>query len=239
MLNIEDILFIDIETATLKKDYDSLPESLRKHWDKKSKILQSRSEAIIDEASYYKEKAAIYAEFGKIVCISIGCFRQEAGEWRFVLKSIVDKEEKVLLKQFYESSEKFTMQHPSFKICGHNIKEFDIPFLCRRMIIHALPLPAALQLQGMKPWEVPHLDTLELWKFGDYKNFTSLALLADILNIPTPKDDIDGSMVSALFWEEGDLDRISTYCMKDVFTTAKIYLRLIGRTDIEATPYYL
>jgi len=239
MLNIEDILFIDIETATLKKDYISLPESLRMHWDKKSKILQSRSEEIIDEASYYKEKAAIYAEFGKVVCISLGCFMQEAGAWKFMLKSIADTEEKTLLKQFSESLEKFTLQHRSFKICGHNIKEFDIPFLCRRMIINQLPLPAALQLQNLKPWEVPHLDTLELWKFGDYKNFTSLALLADILNIPTPKDDIDGSMVSALFWEEGDLERISTYCMKDVFTTAKIYLRLIGRTDIEATPYYL
>lgn len=123
------------------------------------------------------------------------------------------------------------------QFCGHNIKEFDIPFLCRRMVIQGMQLPECLKLHGKKPWEVPHLDTLELWRFGDYKNYTSLSLLAEVLGIPSPKEDIDGSMVADVYWKQNDLKRISTYCLRDVYTTARVYLRLKGMTDLEIRPH--
>ncbi len=155
-----------------------------------------------------------------------------------LLKAISDNDETVLLQKFCDAIARFTDQHPDFRFCGHNIREFDIPFLCRRMIIRGLSLPDCMQLQGKKPWEITHLDTLELWRFGDYKHFTSLALLAEVLGIPSPKNDIDGSMVNTVFWKEDNIRRINRYCLQDVYTTARIYLRLSGMNDIHPEPQY-
>ncbi|MEI8279982.1 MAG: ribonuclease H-like domain-containing protein, partial [Bacteroidota bacterium] len=150
-----------------------------------------------------------------------------------------EHDEKVLLKTYSEALTKQTERIPELKFCGHNIKEFDIPFLCRRMLINNMSLPESMQLGGKKPWEISHIDTLELWRFGDYKHFTSLALLAELFGIPSPKDDIDGSQVASVYWKNNDLDRIAHYCMKDVLTTAKVFLHLKGIRDIEIEPLFV
>jgi DNA polymerase elongation subunit (family B) len=152
------------------------------------------------------------------------------------LKSLVNDDEKILLKDFCEVVERFSKHYKDIRFCGHNIKEFDIPFLCRRMVINEIPLPVCMQVSGKKPWEVSHIDTLELWKFGDHKNFTSLSLLAAVLGIPSPKSDIDGSMVASVYWKDKDLARIGTYCIQDVLTSAKVYLKLKGITNLEIEP---
>ena len=152
------------------------------------------------------------------------------------LKSLVNDNEKILLEEFADVIKKFAHHYKEIRFCGHNIKEFDIPFLCRRMIINNVPLPACMQIAGKKPWEIAHLDTMDLWRFGDHKNFTSLSLLAEVLGIPSPKTDIDGSMVAEVYWKDGDLQRIGTYCIQDVLTSAKVYLRLRGMHDVEIEP---
>lgn len=239
MEHLENILFIDIETTTLTNKFSTLPEGLQQQWIRKSNVLLSRMNEDKEPDAFYEEKAGIFAEFGKVVCIGLGCYVKEDEGWKFMLKSLADDDEKILLNRFVQAIAKFSSLHKTVRFCGHNIREFDIPFLCRRMIIHGMDLPKPLQLHGMRPWEIPHIDTLELWRFGDYKHYTTLALLAEILGIPSPKDDIDGSMVSSIYWNENDLDRISAYCLKDVITTAKIYLRLKGITDVDAVIEYL
>lgn len=239
MEHLAHILFIDIETATLTNEFSELSEGLQQQWIRKSNVLLSRMGEDKEPATFYEEKAGIFAEFGKVVCIGLGCYMKEDNEWKFVLKSITDNDEKVLLNRFIQALAKFSSLHKTVRLCGHNIREFDLPFLCRRMIIHGMDLPKPFRLHGMKPWEIPHIDTLELWRFGDYKHYTTLALLAEVLGIPTPKDDIDGSRVSSVYWKENDPERISKYCLKDVLTTAKIFLRLKGIEDIDAGVEYL
>lgn len=172
-------------------------------------------------------RAGIYAEFGKIICISCGVLQGNGEQRKMVIKSFAGDEEKLLLQQFNEMLGKWACNESKL-LCAHNGKEFDFPYLCRRMIVHGLAIPPLLNISGKKPWEVAHLDTLELWKFGDFKSFTSLALLAQTLGIPTPKDDIDGSMVWKVYWQEKNLQRIITYCQKDVVTVAQILLRMNG-----------
>ncbi len=239
MEHLEPILFIDIETATLTNEFSELPEGLQAQWVRKSNVLLARSGEEKEPADFYKDKAGIFAEFGKVVCIGLGCYMKEDGQWKFMLKSLTDNDEKKLLDTFLQALAKFTALNKQVRFCGHNIREFDIPFLCRRMIIHGMDLPKPFQLHGMKPWENPHIDTLELWRFGDYKHYTTLALLAESLGIPSPKDDIDGSMVSSVYWRENDLERIGKYCLKDVLTTAKIFLRLKGIDHVDAVEEYL
>jgi len=239
MEQLHNILFIDIETATGAPSFSHLSENMQEQWKRKAKILLARSEEDKDTAQFYEEKAAIFAEFGKVVCIGLGAYIKEEHDWKFVMKSITDDDEKILLNEFADAVSRFGSQRKQVVFCGHNIKEFDIPFLCRRMLIHGISLPKAMQLHGKKPWDVPHIDTLELWRFGDYKHYITLALLAEILGIPSPKDDIDGSMVSALYWKENDKTRIGTYCLKDVHTTAAIYLKLKNIADMHAEKVYL
>jgi predicted PolB exonuclease-like 3'-5' exonuclease len=172
--------------------------------------------------------AGIYAEFGKIVCISVGIFRRnkDTGELEFHVKSFYSDDERQLLLDFANLLEKHYNNPKKHYLCGHNIREFDIPYICRRMIIQGMNLPDVIDLYGKKPWETEHLlDTLALWRFGDYKNFTSLKLLCGVFDIPTPKDDIDGSEVGKTYWEDKDLDRIEVYCKKDVVATAQLLLR--------------
>lgn len=221
---LEKILFLDIETVPGWADYNEVPEPFRSLWDKKASILDK--ESMPDEIF---DRAGIYAEFGKIICISSGFM---AGD-EFRIKSYFGHNEKVLLEEFayllrtyYTRGEKF--------LCAHNGKEFDFPYISRRMLINGIELPGILDLAGKKPWEVPHLDTMELWRFGDYKNYTSLELLAAVFNIPTPKDDIRGSDIHRVYWQEKDLGRIVEYCQKDVLAIAQLMLRYQNKPLISA-----
>ena len=228
---VNNILFLDIETVPRFPDYSSLPEDWKQLWDTKSVSLIKYHEGQTNETLY--PRAGIYAEFGKIVCISCGVLQGISGQRKIIVKSFSGDDEKILLRQFNDMLNKWAVGEPKY-LCAHNGKEFDFPYLCRRMIINDLPIPALLNISGKKPWEVNHFDTLELWKFGDFKNYTSLNLLAHTLGIQTPKDDIDGSMVWEVYWKEKNLDRIVTYCQKDVVTVAQILLRMNGEPLIEA-----
>jgi len=163
-----------------------------------------------------------------VVSISVGYFEGSKKSLKsFRVKSFYGDDEKEILKDFIKLLKAHFNKPKQQAISGHNIKEFDIPFLCRRMVIHALNVPKMLDISGKKPWQVEHLlDTLVLWRFGDYKHYTSLQLLAAILGIPSPKEDIDGSQISQVYWEDHDLKRIYMYCEKDVYTAAKVYLRI-------------
>jgi DNA polymerase elongation subunit (family B) len=239
MEQFKHILFIDIETVPLMPDYGSLSAELQHEWVKKAKFLKSNIEENPEPSMLFSEKAGIFSEFAKVVCIVVGSIQHEGDTWKMRLKSIANDDEKVLLNDFSELLQRFAARYRDLKFCGHNIKEFDIPFLCRRMLIHNISLPDCMQLSGKKPWEVSHYDTLEMWKFGDYKHFTSLALLATILGIPSPKDDMDGSMVGKVYWEEKGLERISKYCAQDVYTTMRVFLRLKGISNIVPEPVYV
>lgn len=223
-LNIENILFLDIETVPAYSSYDDLPSNLKKLWDKKAEWIKRKDEETPD--TLY-DKAGIYAEFGKIVCISVGFFTR--GEFR--LKSYYGEDEKEILESFIEMLNNYYSHHNRY-LCAHNGKEFDYPWLARRILINGLPIPEILDLAGKKPWEVPHLDTMELWKFGDFKSYTSLELLAAIFDIPTPKDDIDGSEVGRVYWKDKDLERIVQYCQKDVVTIARLFLKYQGKEPL-------
>lgn len=215
------LLFLDIETVPMCATYDEMPEKFKSLWDKKAGYLQ-REEHDTPESLF--PRAGIYAEFGKIVCISFGMMM----EGQFRIKSFYGDDENKVLRDFAELLEtRFSSK--DLLLCAHNGKEFDFPYISRRMLINSIPLPEILDLAGKKPWEVQHLDTMELWKFGDYKNYTSLETLAAVFDIPTPKDDIDGSQVGKVYWEEKDLERIAIYCQKDVLTIAQLFLRYQGK----------
>jgi len=224
------ILFLDIETVPQFSSYQELPEDWRRLWDTKSNSLVKYHEGQTNETLY--PRAGIYAEFGKIICISCGVLQGNGGQRKIILKSFAGDDEKLLLHQFSEMLTKWASGEPKY-LCAHNGKEFDFPYLCRRMIVNNLPIPSILNISGKKPWEVNHFDTLELWKFGDFKSFTSLNLLAHTLGIQTPKDDIDGSVVWEVYWREKNLQRIVTYCQKDVVTVAQILLRMNGEALIK------
>ncbi|HZW62624.1 MAG TPA: 3'-5' exonuclease [Flavobacteriaceae bacterium] len=221
-LNLENILFLDIETVPERQHFNDLDRVKQDLWDAKSKY--QRDDQTTAEAFY--SHAGIWAEFGKIICISVGYFTFQGGSRMFRVTSFYGDEVR-LLKDF----KNLLLSHFSeakHLLCAHNGKEFDFPYIARRMIIHNIALPYKLNLFGKKPWEVPHLDTLELWKFGDFKTYTSLKLLTHVLGIPSPKDDIDGSEVYRVYYEENDIDRIITYCEKDTVAVAQILLRLRG-----------
>jgi hypothetical protein len=236
---LEQILFIDIETVPGVADFAQLPNELQEHWGKKARLLKNIPDGIADPAQTFADKAGIFSEFAKVVCIGFASFHNHADGWKLRLKSIQNEDEKSLLNDFCEVVSRFADHYPDLRFCGHNIKEFDIPFLCRRMVINGIGLPHCMQLAGKKPWEVGHIDTMDLWKFGDHKHYTSLALLAAVLGIPSPKDDLDGSMVAAVYWQEKDLQRIAKYCLQDVLTSAKVYLRLKGINDLVMEPVFV
>jgi predicted PolB exonuclease-like 3'-5' exonuclease len=228
---VNNILFIDIETVPQYADYNSLPKDWKELWDTKATSLLKYHEEETKETIYHR--AGIYAEFGKIICISCGFIQGNAAGKRIILKSFYGENESVLLLDFCDMVNKWTSTEEAKYLCAHNGKEFDFPYLCRRLIINGLPVPGILNISGKKPWEVGHLDTLELWKFGDFKSFTSLNLLAHTLGIPTPKDDIDGSKVWSVYWNDKDLKRIVNYCQKDVVTVAQILLKMQGESGIK------
>ena len=217
---LPNILFLDIETVPQNEFFGDLVEETQELYAEKTQY-QRKDEITPDE---FYERAGIWAEFGKIICISVGYFTIKNAERQFRTKSIIG-DEKELLEEFNNLITTH-FSNPAFVFCGHNIKEFDIPYLCRRMLINGIQIPEKLQLFGRKPWEIPHLDTLELWKFGDYKHYTSLKLLTHVLGIPSPKEDIDGSEVRNVYYNEKDINRIKKYCERDVIAVAQVLLRL-------------
>jgi DNA polymerase elongation subunit (family B) len=228
MEQLKNILFIDIETVPCVPDFNMLKEGLQTEWLKKAKTVKSPVENPLSAEELFVERGGIFSEFSKVVCIVVGMLQQTEEGWKLRLKALTNDDEAQLLNDYCELLGRFQRSFPDLRFCGHNIKEFDIPFLCRRMVINGIGLPDCMQLSGKKPWEINHIDTLDLWRFGDYKNFTSLALLAAVLDIPSPKSDIDGSMVGSVYWKDQDLERIGRYCIQDVLTTAKVFLRLKG-----------
>jgi 3'-5' exonuclease len=226
-LELSNILFLDIETVPETENFVELDTETQYLFEDKTKY--QRKEDFTAEEFY--ERAGIWAEFGKIVCISVGYFSYKMGERQFRTTSFIGDEPKIL--QDFKNLLTSHFAGQQHILCGHNAKEFDFPFIARRMIINGIILPEKLNLMGKKPWEINHLDTLELWKFGDYKHYTSLKLLAKVLGIPTPKDDIEGSQVAEVFYKEKNIDRIVTYCEKDVITVAQIILKLKGEALLE------
>ena len=230
-INIESILFLDVETVPMFSEYEELPEPFKKLWNKKSeqlnRFVKGPDQELKTPEQLY-ERAGIYAEFGKIICISTGIFRNNT-LW---IKSFSGEDEAVILTDFaYQLSK--AQEKKYIYLCAHNGKEFDYPYIIRRMLINDIPVPPILDLSGKKPWEVNHLDTMELWKFGDFKSYTSLELLATLFNIPTPKDDIEGSDVGRVYWQDHDLPRIVNYCQKDVITIVNLLLKFKGQSLVE------
>ena len=233
-IKIKNVLFLDIETVPIKENFEDLSATFQKLWEEKT-VWQRKDD--ISPSDFYKLKAGIMAEFAKIICISVGYLFTEKSENHFRIKSFYGDDEKQIITDFNTllNSQFNKKQH---QLCAHNGKEFDFPFIARRTLINELKLPKLLDIAGKKPWEINHLDTMELWKFGDYKHYTSIKLLAALFDIPTPKDDIDGSQVAKVYWEEKDLERIKIYCQKDTLTVAQLLLKykgedLISENNIE------
>lgn len=221
------ILFLDIETVSQSAEFTGLDPNWQALWDGKTQYQRGEEES---PESYYPKRAAVMAEFGKVICVSCGYISYLGGKRSFRVKSFFGDDEHQLLSEFAEMLKNHFDR--SFLLCAHNGKEFDFPYLSRRMITLGIALPYSLNTSGLKPWEVPHLDTMEMWKFGDWKNYTSLKLLAALFDIPTPKDDIDGSMVGDVYWKEKDLERIVNYCQKDAVTVARVFLKMEGQPTI-------
>lgn len=232
-LPLDQILFVDIETVSEQQHLDALDPQFQDFWELKASRLGGARDLPWSHdlaVQLYEQKAAIYAEFGRVVVIAVAVLHLREGQWHLRTKSFAHDSEKDVLCAFSLLLNEYADKHPgNFYICGHNIKEFDIPYLCRRMIINGLPLPDLLDMSGKKPWETPLLDTMEMWKFGDFKNYTSLALLAHVLKVPGPKEDMSGSDVGDVYWKERDLQRIAIYCEKDVTTVAQIMLKFQGK----------
>lgn len=235
LTSLDKILFLDIETVPEVYHYSDLDADTEKLFNSKNARFRTEEK---NEEQVYNEKAGIYAEFGKIVCISVGFVHQAATGRSIRMTSFVHEDEETLLRQFVRLLEN-NYNTPKHLLCGHNSKEFDIPFICRRLLIHGIALPSILNLAGKKPWEILHLDTMELWKFGDYKAYTSLALLCHVFKIPTPKDDISGADVARVYYEEKDLDRIRVYCEKDVIALIQLFLRMNGESLIDEGEIYV
>jgi len=230
----EHVLFIDIETVPQYENLDSVPDNLHKLWTKKAGQIAKEGET----ADELYNRAGIYSEFGKIVCISAGKIFRKGKDRAYRVKSYCGDDEKIILQEFSGMVTAF-MTNPVHRLCAHNGQEFDFPYIARRMLINGLPLPSVLDIAGMKPWEIKDvlIDTLQLWKFGDFKHYTSLELLCAIFNIPTPKDDIDGSEVAAVYYKNFDIQRIARYCEKDTLAIAQLLLRFKGEPLIKDEYY--
>lgn len=221
-IKLENLLLIDIETVPQHPEFNLLSSEWQHLWEEKTqRTLPENTSA----ADYYEQRAGIMAEFAKIICISMGYFTKQGEALQLRIKSFYGDDEKKVLQDLITMLNQVETKNNKWSFAGHNIKEFDIPFICRRLLVNGLPIPAYLDFQNMKPWETNTIDTFQYWRFGDYKNYTSLKLLAASLGVPSPKDDIDGSMVADVYWKEKNIERIVTYCQKDVLTVANIVLR--------------
>ena len=234
-IRLENMLLIDIETVSEHPTFNGMNDDWKKLWEEK---VQRQLPEHVTAEEFYPQRAAVMAEFSKVVCISVGYFKKDGKDIHLRVKSFYGDDEKILLQEFIAALQKMETNNNKWSFTGHNIKEFDIPFICRRLLINGLSIPLFLDFQNMKPWETNMIDTFQYWRFGDYKHYTSLKLLAAALNVPSPKDDIDGSMVGDVYWVEKNLERIVIYCQKDVVTTANIVLRfknlpLLAEDDVE------
>lgn len=235
LTQLDKVLFLDIETVPEVYDYNELSEETAYLFNAKNAryLTPDKTPKVV-----YNEKAGIYAEFGKIVCISVGFVHESSTGRSIRITSFAHEDEETLLRQFVRLLEN-NYNSPKHILCGHNAKEFDFPFICRRLLIHGIHLPNVLNLAGKKPWEIQHLDTMELWKFGDYKAYTSLALLCHVFKIPTPKDDITGADVARVYYEENDLNRIRVYCEKDVVALIQLFLKMNGEPLVDEGEVYI
>jgi 3'-5' exonuclease len=232
--NLKNTLFIDIETVSEYKSYENLSPIFKKLWTRKATNLFKNLDIADEEAlaTSYSEKAGIYAEFSKIICISCGIITDDH---QIRIKSFYGDNEIEILNNFSDLLSSYYPERDGYYLCGHNIKEFDIPVICRRMVKHGIFMPNMLDIANKKPWQVEHLvDTMDLWRFGDYKSYTSLELLTAMLDIPSPKNDIDGSQVGHVYWQENDINRIVKYCNNDVVTVIRVMLRFTSQQDIES-----
>lgn len=228
-IQTDNLIFIDIETVSSEKTFNELPEEWQRLWSKKFSKALPENMPIED---HYTQRAALYAEFSKVVCISFAYYNSRGSEKKLRVKSLCGDDEKELLHQFCEILTQFEKHQSGWVFAGHNIKEFDLPFLSRRMIINGLGIPGCMNFFNLKPWEYTIIDTMHYWRFGDYKNYTSLELLTESLGIPSPKSDITGSQVGEVFWER-DFKRISDYCERDVVAVANIIQRFNGEKILE------
>lgn len=226
-LPLDRIIFLDIETVPVVKQFSDLSNDLQDLWIHKAQRI--RPEVYASPEMKFEQYAGIYAEFGKIICISMGLMYREEDSWKVRMKSLSGDDEKVLLEDFAELLSENLHPKKYVYLCGHNIREFDVPYICRRMMVHCITLPPYLHIAGKKPWELEHfLDTLTLWKFGDYKSYTSLKLLMALFGLPSPKEDIDGSQVGHVYWHEMDLSRIVRYCERDVLAVIHLLCHWSG-----------
>ncbi|MFN5332448.1 MAG: 3'-5' exonuclease [Bacteroidota bacterium] len=221
------LLFLDIETASTTESFESLDPRLQQEWIRKEKYMRSENPDP-EPGSFFFDRAGIHAEFGKIICIGVGYFQVKKRDKKLLFRSkiLASEEEKEILMEM-----KALLERKKWILCAHNGKEFDFPYLCRRMLIHGISLPEPLQLAGKKPWELRHVDTMDLWKFGDYKHYTRLELLAGVFGITSSKESIDGSEVNASYYQEKNIEKIKAYCLRDVEVTARIYLALHPQQD--------
>ncbi len=231
------IVFLDIETVSGVAHYEQLDERMQYLWGKKAN--QYRRGGTETDAELFRQRGGILAEFGKIVSVALGYLIEKKGQMVLTITSLASDDERAMLEKFSDYLKRFELhinrQNGEFaarraiQLCAHNGKEFDFPYLARRILVNRLPLPTSLQMQGKKPWEIQHIDTMDLWKFGDFKNFTSLDLLAAIFNIPSSKEEMDGSLVHEVYYEAHDLQKIARYCALDVVNAAQVLLALNGR----------
>lgn len=238
-IQLSSVLFIDIETVPFWLEYDVMPEPFKKLWEKKSSYFRKEDESAKD----VYQRAGIYAEFGKIISVSVGFIHQDGNDRKIRLKSFYGDDEKKLLIDFSDLLKSFSATS-KLQLCGHNAKEFDFPYLTRRMLINGIKLPDVLDVAGKKPWEVNFIDTMDLWKFGEYKHFTSLDLLANVFGIPTPKDNMDGSMVADFYYKDNNINAIVEYCERDVVAVIQLLLKfrgdkLIAPENIKSTTQFL
>lgn len=230
-LALNQLLIIDIETVSQYPGFECMDDSWKQLWQEKvMKILP----AGVSAAEFYLQRAGVMAEFAKIICISVGWLKQDESGVDMFLRSFFGNDEHELLSKFIVAMNERNEGLNDWCFVGHNIKEFDIPFICRRLLVHGLPIPNYLDFQNKKPWETNLIDTFQYWRFGDYKNYTSLKLLSAVLQVPSSKEDIDGSMVGALYWasdpveQQNNVHRIVAYCQQDVVATGNILLRFKG-----------
>jgi len=237
--SLKKILFLDIETVSNSASYELLSDRMKELWNVKARSILKNQELTLKECiECYNDKSAIYAEFNRIICISVGYLDYRKDEVLLKVKSFFGDDEKEILLDFKSLLNKHYDNTEKDFLCGHNIKEFDCPVICRRMLVHQIEHPKLLKLSRKKPWHLMHLlDTLEMWKFGDYKNYISLDLLAAVMGVASPKDDINGSMVSSVYWKDNNLERIKDYCQKDVVTTANVFLRMILEKPFDRVKY--
>lgn len=226
--DLNNLLYFDVETAGKYESYEDLAlqnPRLAKLWEKRAKYFRANTLGMeeMGDSEIYSQKSGLEPEFGRVVCVSFGVWD---GENHRLTSFYGDNEQEILEKTAKIFSNAVSK---GMKICGHNIKMFDVPFLGKKMIFSGIDVPQNLLLWDKKPWEVPILDTAEFFSFGSWSHkFLGLDLLACSLGIESPKEDIDGSQVHNTFWGEKNYERIMEYCEKDVLTVMDV-LKKVSR----------